>query len=101
MEYPEMLPAGTVIRLNKRGKSKYFLLEISSDAVGLVAQLTKDAKKSDEPSGCTYYTTEAQVIENPNGWPHDIVNHRIDLRYDEIVQISNKVNKFVLDNPND
>lgn len=85
---PVELPAGTVIEIGPRpDKPEY---TINPEAIGLVFTL-KEATYSDAPA------ESGQILENPNGWTSERVIHKINLKYDKIVESSNKYFKGALD----
>lgn len=92
MDYPKVLPAGTLIRVNQR---KNTIDRIAEEAVGIVFQLQRDSQL--HPIYSQYYAKGAKVLVAPKGWHSKTIGHFIDLEYDEIIEtVSNKHLKGVL-----
>lgn len=81
----EIIPKGTLLKIGEAEN-------IDPSAIGVVYEISKDTKWG--------YYNHGNVIENPNNWRSDMINHRLRKDVDVIVKpaySSNKEAKIRLD----
>lgn len=91
MEFPKILPAGTLIRIGQRELPH---AQVKHSAIGVVFQTDRDLPLIKDGKFYYYRIRRTEVIEAPNGWPAKTISHSINLAFDEVIDgIKNKILK--------